>query len=57
MFFREREGKEKREGGKHQCVVAFREPPTGDLAFNPGMCPSLGIELETLWFAGQCSIH
>ena len=25
--------------GKHQCVVASRVPPTGDLAFNPGMCP------------------
>ena len=37
-----------REGGrgghKHQCVVAARAPPTGDLAYNPGMCPDLGIE-------------
>ena len=24
---------------KHQCVVASHEPPTGDLAHNPGMCP------------------
>ena len=28
-----------REGEKHQCVVASRAPPTGDLACNPGMCP------------------
>ena len=25
-----------REGEKHQCVVASRTPPTGDLAHNPG---------------------
>ena len=30
---------EEREGGKHQCVVAFCMPPTGDLASNPDMCP------------------
>ena len=29
----------KREGGKHQCVVASCMPPTGDPACNPGMCP------------------
>ena len=28
-----------RQGEKHQCVVASRAPPTGDLACNPGMCP------------------
>ena len=28
-----------REGEKHQCVVASRTPPNGDLARNPGMCP------------------
>ena len=27
------------EGEKHQCVVASRMPPTGDLACNPGTCP------------------
>ena len=32
-------------------------PHTGELACNPGMCPRLGIELTTLWFAGQCSIY
>ena len=46
-----------REGEKHQCVVASCESPTGNLACNPGMCPRLGIELVTLWFAGQHSIH
>ena len=28
-----------REGEKHECVVAPGAPPTGDLAYNPGMCP------------------
>ena len=28
-----------REREKHQCVVASRAPPTGDLARNPGLCP------------------
>ena len=32
-------------------------PPTGVLAHNPGMCPRLGIEPVTLWFAGWHSIH
>ena len=27
------------EGEKHQCVVASHAPPTGDQAWNPGMCP------------------
>ena len=34
-----RAGEGEREGEKHQCVVASRAPPTGDLACNPGMCP------------------
>ena len=32
-----REGE--KEGEKHQCVVAPRVPPAGDLTCNPGMCP------------------
>ena len=32
-------------------------PPTVDLAHNPGVCPRLGIEPATLWFAGQHSIY
>ena len=28
-----------REGEKHQCVVASRTLPTGDLTRNSGMCP------------------
>ena len=35
-----REGKEGREGEKHQCVFASRTPLTGDLAHNIGMCPN-----------------
>ena len=33
------EGKGGRKKGKHQCVVTFCVPSTGDLAHNPGMCP------------------
>ena len=32
-------GERGRKGGKHQCVVASCEAPTGDLACNPGLCP------------------
>ena len=44
-------------GEKHQCVVASHVPPTGDLAPQPRHVPWLGIQLVTLWFAGQHSIH
>ena len=44
LFFRERGREGEREGGRHQCVVASPEAPTGDLAHNPGMRPSLAIE-------------
>ena len=37
LFLEEEKGG--REGEKHQCVVASHAPPTGDLAWNPGMCP------------------
>ena len=37
LLERGREGE--REGEKHQCVVATRTPPAGDLACNPGICP------------------
>ena len=33
-------------------MVASCVPPTGDLACNPGICPKLGIEPASLWFAG-----
>ena len=33
-------GKEgEREGEKHQCEIAPHASPTGDLGYNPGMCP------------------
>ena len=37
-FLERKGGRKKREGEKHQCVVASQTPPTGDLAHNPGMC-------------------
>ena len=42
FIFRERRREGEREGKKHQCVVAFQVPHTGDLAHNPGMCPDWG---------------
>ena len=38
-MFRERGREGEREGEKHQYVVVSGAPPTGDLAWNPGMCP------------------
>ena len=40
FIFRQKGRGKEREGEKHQCVVASRAPPTGDLACNPGMCPN-----------------
>ena len=39
FIFRERGTDGEREGKKHQCVVASHVAPTGDLGYNPGMCP------------------
>ena len=39
FIFRERGKEGEREGKKHQCVVTSYTPPTGDLAYNPGLCP------------------
>ena len=39
LIFREKGREGQREVEKHQCVVASRTPPTGDLACNTGMCP------------------
>ena len=51
FIFRERGREGKREGEKHQCVVASRMPLTGDLTHNPGMCP--GWELNGRPFGSQ----
>ena len=37
FIFRVRGGEGKREGEKHQ-LGAYYSPPTGDLAYNPGIC-------------------
>ena len=39
FMFRQRGRDGEREGKKHQCVVASRVPPTGDLDCKTGMCP------------------
>ena len=50
FIFTEVEGRE--EGGRETsmcgCLLCV---PHWDLARNPGLCPLLGIELVTLWFA------
>ena len=38
-LFLERGREREIEGKKCQCVVASCAPPTGDLAYNLGMCP------------------
>ena len=40
--FLERGEETEKERQKHQCVVASRAPPAGDVACNPGMCPDWG---------------
>ena len=40
-----------REGEKHQCMVDSHTPPTGDLAWNTGMCPNW--ELNQWSFGSQ----
>ena len=39
LYLERGEGKEKERGGKHQCVVASRVPPSGELVYNAGVCP------------------
>ena len=39
LIFRKKGREGAKEGEKHQCVVAFHVAPTGDLAYNPSMCP------------------
>ena len=39
FIFRQKVWEGEREGEKQQHVVAPHAPPTGDLAYNPGMCP------------------
>ena len=57
FIFRQRRWEGKREGEKHQGVVASCAPHIGDPACNTGMCPRPGVEPATPWLAGQCSIH
>ena len=47
FIFRQSRREGEREGEKHQCVVACRMPSTGDLAFNPGMCPDWESNKQT----------
>ena len=38
FIFRQRGREGEKLGEKQQCVVASHTPPTGDLAYNPGIC-------------------
>ena len=48
FIFRQRERVREREEEKHQYVVAFRVPPTWDLAPNPGTCPDWELNKDPL---------
>ena len=48
-----REGKRRRKGEKHQCVVASCTSLVGSLTYNPDMWPDWGIEPATLWFTAH----
>ena len=54
-MFRQRGREGERKGEKHQCVVASHAPLTGDLAYNPGMCPDW--ELNQQPFGSQAGTH
>ena len=43
---------ERRERGKHQCVVVSHVPPTEDLAHNQGMCPDWELNWRLLGSQG-----
>ena len=45
FIFRDTGKEREREGKKHKCVVDSHAPPTGDLAYNPGMC----LDWELNW--------
>ena len=56
MYFLETgEGRER--GRETPACGCTSRAPTGDLAWNLGTLPRLGIEPVTLWFAGPQSIH
>ena len=55
FIFRKRRRKGKREGKKHQYVVASCIPPTEDLVHNPDMCPD--GELNQQPFGLQANTH
>ena len=48
FIFGKRERERERKGEKHQCVVASRAPPAGDLTCNPGMCPDWELNCDPL---------
>ena len=48
FIFRERGREGEREGEKHDCVVASPAPPTGDQDGNPGLCPDLNRNRDSL---------
>ena len=56
LFLDKGEGKEKERERNINVWLPLMSLTLGDLARNPGMCPRLGIEPATLWFAGPRSI-
>ena len=56
FIFREMGREGERKGKKHQCVCLLHTPNQRP-GLQPRHVPWLGIELETFWFTGQCSIY
>ena len=56
LFIFRGEGKGRREGEKHQCVVASRVCPAGNWPATQG-CALTGNQIVTFWFTGPRSIH
>ena len=48
IYFQREEKGRRKEGEKHQCVVAYYTPPTGDLAPNPGTHPDRELNQRPL---------
>ena len=57
IFLERGEGKEKGEGRETSTCGCLSCAPHWGPGPQPRHVPQLGIELETLWFTGQNSIH
>ena len=57
-FYFQREGKGERKRERSMLVRNISRPPTGDLAYDTGLCPDrVGIESRNFWLTDQHSVH